>query len=159
MKIRKAKTEDLPRLEEIYSYARKFMAENNNPNQWKNITPRVSVLENDIKNGELYVLEDKGEVIASFMLTFLPDPTYSYIEGEWLNDEEYATIHRIANIRPCKVLKQAIEYAFKYTSNVRIDTHEDNSVMRKALAKYGFTYVGIIYIADKSKRLAFQKKN
>ena len=93
------------------------------------------------------------------MLTIRADEFYSYIEGQWLNDEEYATIHRVANIRPCGVLKKAIEYAGQFASNIRIDTHEENTIMINALTKYGFKYVGDIFIGDKSRRLAFHKKN
>ena len=34
MIIRKSETSDLPRMLEIYEYARAFMAEHGNPNQW-----------------------------------------------------------------------------------------------------------------------------
>ena len=34
MKIRHSIPEDLPRIMEIYDYARRFMAEHGNPNQW-----------------------------------------------------------------------------------------------------------------------------
>ncbi|MBQ7614736.1 MAG: hypothetical protein IJU77_06785 [Butyrivibrio sp.] len=34
MKIRKTTDKDLKRVMEIYAYARKFMAEHGNPNQW-----------------------------------------------------------------------------------------------------------------------------
>ena len=34
MIIRHSKEEDLPRMMEIYAYARDFMAEHGNPNQW-----------------------------------------------------------------------------------------------------------------------------
>ena len=33
--IRMARLQDLPRILEIYAIARKFMAENGNPSQWK----------------------------------------------------------------------------------------------------------------------------
>ena len=38
-----------------------------------------------------------------------------------------------------------------------IDTHEDNQSMQKLLAKNQFSYCGIIYLSDGSKRLAFEK--
>ena len=47
--VRKAKSEDLPRIEAIYAYARKFMAETGNPNQWRNNHPPVSQLKEDIE--------------------------------------------------------------------------------------------------------------
>ena len=53
--IRTAKREDLPRIEEIYAYARQFMAETGNPNQWGETTPQSSLLEDDIEKGLLFV--------------------------------------------------------------------------------------------------------
>ena len=49
--VRKAIREDLPRIEEIYAYARKFMADNGNPNQWGTTTPPTYQLEDDIEKG------------------------------------------------------------------------------------------------------------
>ena len=37
--IRKATVNDKTRIMEIYAYARQFMAEHGNPNQWKNNNP------------------------------------------------------------------------------------------------------------------------
>ena len=42
--IRTAQREDLPRIEEIYAFARKFMADTGNPNQWGKTTPLTSQL-------------------------------------------------------------------------------------------------------------------
>lgn len=41
--------------------------------------------------------------------------------------------------------------------SIRIDTHEDNKPMQRLIEKNGFKYCGIIYLNDKSKRLAFEK--
>lgn len=43
---------------EIYAFARKFMAENGNPNQWKNNNPSREIIDNDIAAGNLYVIEE-----------------------------------------------------------------------------------------------------
>ena len=53
--VRKANWEDLPRIEELYANARRFMAETGNPNQWGNTTPVTSLLEDDIRKGDLFV--------------------------------------------------------------------------------------------------------
>ena len=50
--IRHANMKDKKRILEIYAYARKFMAENGNPNQWKNNNPSEETIDNDIKNQE-----------------------------------------------------------------------------------------------------------
>ena len=48
--IRLAKTEDLNNITDVYSYARKFMAENGNPTQWGTNYPSEQLIENDINN-------------------------------------------------------------------------------------------------------------
>ena len=51
--IRKATVNDKTRIMEIYAYARQFMAEHGNPNQWKNNNPSEETLDNDIANRQL----------------------------------------------------------------------------------------------------------
>ena len=56
--IRHAVDSDKERICEIYAFARKFMAENGNPNQWKNNNPSREIIDNDIAAGNLYVIEE-----------------------------------------------------------------------------------------------------
>lgn len=65
--IRKATLEDMPILLEIYDRARKFMASCGNVNQWTNGYPSKEILSEDIKKGEMYVLEDEDGIQASFV--------------------------------------------------------------------------------------------
>ena len=44
-------------------------------------------------------------------------------------------------------------------TNIRIDTHRDNRIMQHNIEKHGFTYCGIIYLANGDERLAYQKLN
>ena len=52
--VRKAKREDLSRIEAIYAYARKFMAETGNPNQWGTTHPPKDQLVEDIRQGDKF---------------------------------------------------------------------------------------------------------
>ena len=95
--IRKATKQDLPRIEEIYAYARKFMAETGNPNQWGNTTPMTSQLVEDIRRGDLNVMVHDDMIHGVFYFYIGIDPTYGEIEdGQWRSDTPYGTIHRIA---------------------------------------------------------------
>ena len=64
--IRKATVNDKTRIMEIYAYARQFMAEHGNPNQWKNNNPSEETIDNDIANRQMYVIEADGGVHAVF---------------------------------------------------------------------------------------------
>ncbi len=156
--IVKARMCDLEDILEIYARARKFMAENGNPNQWKNIhPPRDSLVEN-ITEQKLYVLKCDGIIDGVFFFDKGPDPTYEYIEGSWLNDRPYHVIHRIASSGRTKgVLKACVEYCLTLSDNIKIDTHADNFIMQNALEKLGFIHCGIIYVPGYGPMKAYQK--
>lgn len=158
MKIRKATTTDLPRICAIYDAAREFMRQTGNPTQWSDGYPEESLLAEDIKNQNLFVMDANGTTVAVFALFTGEDPTYQYIQGQWCNDAPYATIHRIASDGTAKgVLPAAVDFAYSLHQNVRIDTHHDNKVMQHLLAKLGFIRCGIIYLENGDPRIAYQK--
>lgn len=154
--VRKACKDDLERAQEIYAYARAFMRDHGNPNQWYNNHPPLEQLEKDVENGDLYVICRDGNIHGVFYFFVGEDPTYRKIEGgSWRSNSLYGTIHRIAGDGSGGILKTAVAFAKRSISHVRIDTHEDNYVMQKAVTKQGFEKRGIIYIADGSPRLAY----
>ncbi len=154
--LRKAVSEDLLRIEEIYAYARKFMAETGNPNQWGKTTPPTSQLVEDIANGDLYVLTQEGTIHGVFYFYIGEDPTYGVIEdGQWRSARPYGTIHRIAGDGSGGVLAAAVAFAKSKINHIRIDTHHDNKIMQKAVAKQGFHRAGIIHLENGSPRIAY----
>lgn len=141
----------------IYERARSFMRETGNPNQWKFTHPLPEMLQEDIDKGNLYVVLDEKDVLGVFALLYGEDPTYAYIEGSWLNNDTYVTIHRIASAgKKSGILNAAIHYALGQSDNVRIDTHHDNKVMQHLLSKLGFSKCGIIYLENGEPRIAYQ---
>ena len=160
--VRRTVQEDLPRVMEIYAYAREQMKLNGNPTQWGDSHPAQSIIESDIENGTGYVcVDEQGEVVGCFTLFFGADPTYAVIDqGEWHSDKPYATIHRIAAGKGSHgVLKTAIAFAESQIDYLRIDTHANNAAMNAAVQKYGFQYCGIIYLANGDPRNAYDKTN
>jgi len=154
--IRKAKREDLPRIEEIYAYARRFMAETGNPNQWGKTTPETRLLEDDIQKGLLFVLTKDNIIHGVFYFFIGPDPTYGVIEdGQWRSHTPYGTIHRIAGDGSGGVLAAAVAYGKTQINHIRIDTHHDNKIMQRAVAKQGFQRSGIIHLENGSPRIAY----
>lgn len=154
--VRKATKEDLLRIQQIYAYARKFMCKNGNPNQWKNNHPPVSQLEADIENEVLYVICSEESIHGVFFFDVGEDPTYRKIdEGNWRSRTPYGTIHRIAGDGSGGILKAAVVFARNRINHLRIDTHEDNWIMQKAVVKQGFQRRGIIYLSDGSPRIAY----
>ena len=158
--IRPAEKEDIKAILEIFNSARQYMRANNNISQWVNGYPGKKDIEGDIDQGDCYVGEDhEGKIFMTFAFIIGNDPTYRVIkDGNWLNDNPYGTIHRIAsNGRFSGVLEMACNFCIQVIDNIRIDTHKDNLPMLKALEKLGFEKCGIINCRDGSPRIAFQK--
>ena len=154
--IKKASPEDLPAILKIYAGARAFMAKTGNPNQWKTGHPPRQLLEQDIREGNLYVLSCEGEIHGVFAFFLGEDPTYRVIQGNgWRSSAPYGTIHRIAGDGNGGILHACVGFCRKQIGYLRIDTHEDNRVMQGALKKEGFVPCGIIHIADGSPRIAY----
>ena len=158
MNIRKTKKEDIPCLMTLFQEARQYMAANGNPRQWVNRPTAEDVL-NDISQGHSYVCEEDGKVVGTFAYIPGPDPTYAVIyDGQWPDEAPYGVIHRIAGSKGAHgVVTTAFQWAFRQCDRIRIDTHEDNSIMRKLLAQQGFTFCGTIMLADGTPRLAYFK--
>ena len=158
LSIRKSAPEDIPEMLEIFAAARRFMAGTGNPDQWSEDYPGKELLKSDIASGDSHVILSEGRIVATFVLRPGNDPTYDIIhDGNWPNDLPYATIHRIASRGERKgMLHAAMQFALERYSAIRIDTHRDNTVMRNAIAKEGFTYCGIIHCWNGTERLAYQ---
>lgn len=155
--VRNAVSEDLPRIEEIYAYARSFMEKTGNPNQWGKTNPPHDWLVDDIEKKLLYVITDDQGIHGVFYFFIGPDPTYGQIEdGQWRSNAPYGTIHRIASDGSGGILRTAVAFSGKRIGNIRIDTHHDNVVMQKAVAKLGFERSGIIHLANGSPRIAYE---
>ena len=100
--IRKSEMRDIEEILNIFKSARQFMRTNNNFNQWNDDYPGEKDIITDIQNGNGYVgVDSTGEMVMTFALIIGEDPTYKIIkEGHWLNEDPYATIHRIASGKP-----------------------------------------------------------
>lgn len=161
MRIVNANLTDLSEIIEIYSGARAFMKEAGNPNQWGGAYPAKELIISDIESEKLYLVkDDMGDTLAVFYYSYGTDPTYERIyEGKWQSAEPYGVIHRIAvsdKARGRGVSAFCFEEMLKKSSRLRIDTHKDNLPMQRALAKFGFSYAGIIYIESGAERLAYE---
>mgnify|MGYP004623684033 FL=1 len=161
MTIRKAGLNDLNIILKIFEHARNYMKENNNPNQWGDNHPPASLIEEDIKNSIGYVcLDEENNIVGYFCFYIGIEEDYNQIyEGDWLNDKEYAVIHRIATISNKKGIGAfCMRYCFYKYKNIKIDTSEYNIPMQKLLEREGYTKCGIIKLRrNYEDRIAFQK--
>lgn len=165
MEFKKAVEADIDSIINIIKQAQ-FYFKQQGINQWQNNYPNVETISNDITNKSSYVLLKDNIIVATVAVFFDGEKTYDYIhEGEWTKNNEYAVIHRIAienNYKGLGLSSEIIKNVEQLCLNkniysIRIDTHEENLSMQNLLKKNKFQYCGIIYLEDKSKRIAFEK--
>lgn len=158
--FRHSTKEDLLSILRLRDQAREIMRSYGNLSQWPEGYPAQETFENDIETGCSYLMSDSyGVIVATFAFIPGPDITYKVIyDGQWLNDEPYHVIHRIASTPDSHgVLDALLDYCESLDPNIRIDTHADNSIMINGLKKRGYQYCGIIHLLNGEERLAFQK--
>ena len=158
MIIRNANIKELNEIKEIYNKAKSFMDNSGNAGQWINNYPQKNLLEEDINNNRLFVCLDSDKIVAVFCFFIGIEPTYNKIyDGEWLNNEQYGIIHRIAVAEHQKgIASFCIKWCLNKFHNIKIDTHKNNIPMQKTILKNGFKYCGIIKKPDGTERLAYQ---
>lgn len=156
--IRHADAADLPRILEIYAYARRFMAENGNPHQWAGGFPPEALLRQDIRRRVLFAAAAGSTIYGVFAFIIGEEPTYAAIEGGgWLSDSTYGTIHRIAG---CGIrhglVREAVAFCEQEISHLRIDTHPDNRIMQHVIEKNGFQKRGVVSVRG-GPRFVYEK--
>ena len=158
-KMRKTRPEDIDAVMALYDKGRARMRETGNTEQWTNGYPHRYMIEEDVKLGRSYVYEEDGVLHAVLALIWGEDPTYAEIDGAWISDKTpYGTIHRIAADGELPGLGSwCIRWCLDLCGSIRIDTHEDNVLMRRALEKLGFAHCGNIICDEGTPRCAYQK--
>lgn len=137
--------------------------------------PHRDIVENDVRLGQSYVIQDSDEhIAATAMVSLSGEPDYDEIEGAWLTpgtsaDPDYAVVHRVA-VGADSVGRGMARYLLASAEevareggvrSVRIDTHPGNVPMLTLVESCGYTRCGIIRIkhADGGipERVAFEK--
>ncbi len=161
MNIRNAEMTDLPKIMGIYAYARQYMTEHGNPNQWATSNwPPEELIREDIRVQKCRVCVEDDEVLGVLFYDYgeKVEPVYNEIEGAWIGCDEYGVVHRIASSGTRKgVGAYCLNWAFEQCGDLRIDTHDDNQTMQNLLLKLGFQKCGIVYLEDGDTRVAFEK--
>ena len=164
--FRKGTTGDLGRIMELVADAQSWFRKQN-IDQWQDGYPTSEIMLNDILAGENYIVELNGVVVATFVLSFAGEPTYSKIKGKgWINDNRYAVVHRIAVADECRrkgIAKEILHFTEEVSTgqgvcDIRIDTHRDNVAMRSLLKKLGYTHCGVITLTSAALREAYHKQ-
>ena len=107
MNFRKSTFDDVDRILEIIEKA-KIELKKLGLDQWQKGYPNREVIENDIKLGISYILEEISEkndkfenqiskkIVGTIVLSPKKEELYSKIEGKWITNDDYIVIHRLA---------------------------------------------------------------
>ena len=98
-------------------------------------------------------------------MVFDGEPAYDAIDGQWLTDEPYVLVHRIAVADEERGRGVAAEFLHRVETLAqergvkafRIDTNFDNQTMLRLLERTGFTYCGKV-VYRSGERLAYEKR-
>jgi GNAT superfamily N-acetyltransferase len=144
MDIVKAQKEDFGKVLGLVSDIIKDMKSKRNP-QWDENYPTRKILQNDLKNGTMYIMVEEGKFIGLCALTENEEP--QYIEMDWEDKNANALeIHRIA-VHPSwqkkGIAKKLFDFAEEHAekngySSMRLDTYCKNSRMIKIIKQRGY---------------------
>ena len=150
MKVELALINDVNELMEVYTLARSHMVEEGNFSQWDNKEVFKEEIIHYINQKVLYKVVKNTEIVGCFAYITGGDTAYNIIDGNWLNSNEYITIHKIMS----KYQRQGIaSFIINYITikmqddnlkDIKIDTHKNNISMNKFLTNNGFEYCGTI---------------
>ena len=163
-----AKEKDLERMCEITKMA-KNQLKKMGLDQWQKGYPSREVWIQDIEDGCAYLAVEDGQILGVFAFQTTPDVSYGEINGKWLTDGAYASMHRVCVADESKgrgVEGKMFAQGFLMAGElgfpaVRIDTHPGNIPMQRALEKAGFLACGEIHLKggceDGDLRIGFEK--
>lgn len=150
--IRKAEEKDIQNIADTYTRLLTYEQEHGSNSGWKlNLYPTIEVPQQAVPTGNMYVLEENGEICASMILN--SEQAEEYTEISWLypaSDEQVLVIHTLC-IPPEKagrgygtaMLNFAKEYGREHGMTViRMDTWLHNEPAKKLYLKNGFQIAG-----------------
>lgn len=163
-----AKEEHIDEMMLITDDAKKQLA-NLGLDQWQKGYPSREVWESDALLGCTQLAVEEGKIMGIFAFQTIPDASYYNINGKWLTDGEYASMHRVCVAVDAKgkgVAGKMFAHGFQMAKELgfpamRIDTHPENFPMQRALIKAGFVECGEIHLVggceDGDLRVAYEK--
>ena len=128
--------------------------------QWQNGYPSADTIKADIAKGNGYFLMAGERPLAYMCIDFGGEMAYDGL----IDTRAYGVLHRLAMGKRSRgkgaatIAIQLAEELMKCRrmESFRIDTDENNEVMKHLLSKNGFTYCGKIWF-DNSVKIAYEK--
>ena len=132
--------------------------------QWQDGYPNPEVLQKDIEKGQGFILVLGETIIGYCAILINQEPAYETIEGNWITNNDFVVVHRIAIATNhlgkgyAKMIMKHIEnFALNNTIySIKVDTNFDNIAMIKIFENSGYVYCGEVYFRG-SPRKAYEK--
>jgi GNAT superfamily N-acetyltransferase len=132
--------------------------------QWQDGYPNPEVVQKDIEKGEGFILVAGKTIIGYSAVLINDEPAYEKIEGNWLTNDDFVVLHRLAISEKYLgkgLAKMIIKYIedFALSNNiysVKADTNFDNIAMMKIFENLGYTLCGEVYFRGGSRK-AYEK--
>lgn len=154
MLIRKATQNDIDAVEKLYDAIHTAEENGKQTIGWiRGVYPVRATAENALQRGDLFVLEDDGEIYGTGIIN--KTQVESYKQGKWkydVTDDQVCVLHTLV-ISPDSAGKgygrAFLAYYEKYAEengclDLRIDTNARNAVARSMYQKHGYTEIGIV---------------
>lgn len=164
IKFRQARADEFDACWKIVDQVRRSMIQLGNA-QWTEYYPSREDIMGDFFEGNAFVLEKSGKLLAYGMVGINGEPAYDHIEGKWQSDNIYVVIHRLAVLPELqglglgKVFLQETERYCKSMDihSIKVDTPLDNKNMIGLLSQSGFVVCGQVDYGERGKSFAFEK--
>lgn len=136
-------------------------------NQWQDGYPAIEDIQQDIEKQMSYVLIEDSTIIGTVALDPFGETAYENLfDGQWRFDMPYLTVHRMAIAEHVaakgigtQFLKRIEEIAIeKNIPQIRLDTHEENTVMQRVALKNDYVYAGKVNYGVDFDCFAYDKK-
>lgn len=160
--FRKGNFNDIDEVYSLFKAATNSMIESK-IYQWDEIYPNKEILQNDIKQQQLYVGMTENKIAVVYVLNKNYDPEYN--DGKWnLDNDNFMIIHRLCvhpdfqNMGIAKNTLLHIEQQLKNDSvdSIRLDVYSKNPYALKLYNSLGYKTVGkamwrkgLFYLMDK----------
>lgn len=133
-------------------------------NQWQDGYPNLETVKEDIAKNQGYVLMKENLLVGYTAVVENYEPAYEAIVGEWLSNDGFVAIHRVAisnhylgkglATKIFEMLEPLVVQKAIYS--IKVDTNFDNEPMLRIFEKLNYSYCGKVYF-DGSERRAFEK--
>lgn len=153
--IEKGNLTDLDVLFQMYKRAKEAL-ENDKIYQWTNNYPTRSIIENDLKDGVLYVLKNNDRIIGAINISENQEPEYKTIDWQF-NDTKVLVLHRLV-IHPtsqnndfAKLLMDFAEELAKQDNynTIRLDAYSKNERVVKFYKNRNYITRGEIFFPER----------